>query len=233
MGRQGTGGGSGVVCRPRRTLMRESVVVDDLDALVPAAVERCGNLVVGAPGRTFQEAYLETALVKAARALAPECRATARLAMPVPHWKPPPGPVDLVLDLAVRRAVLELKVWDVGHTLWDLLKVACTLDLPDVSRAYLVVAARPRDWRGDCGAIFDPGSAVWPTRDLLARWPRSWERLLRGGRARPRRVPARLRVERVASCDVPAFPDHEIRCVEVRPARDPWLALEDGWPAPS
>jgi hypothetical protein len=71
------------------------------------------------------------------------------------------------LDLAVLDAAdslqlaFELKIDDIGQTLWDMLKIASVTRLSDVLAGYVVVAARIGAWAaGGCADLLSPRGSV-------------------------------------------------------------------------
>ena len=210
------------------------------NALIRTAATNCGALVE--PGPSF----VETKLVRAFCASVLSTQPTAFAAptfVPIPDWNPQPGGTDIVVSapgVFDGRLLLEVKVDAIEQMLWDLFKVVSGSQIDDVGAVYLLGAARAvksrglaeARWAGSqaCGELFDPENSgrIWEARGMLETWAKAWVSLLAGGSARPKRVPARVRVTFIGSSHVPAFPGHEVRCVEVHVEGDEWLEMRDG-----
>ena len=54
--------------------------------------------------------------------------------------------------------------------------------------------------------------------------------LLGGGTARPLWIPGHVETTFIAATDVDVFPEHEIRCIRVRPRGTIRIPFVDGWP---
>ncbi len=170
----------------------------------------------------------------------------SRTAFPIPDWDGDPEGKLGGIDLSVRhqpdgdlRYLAELKVDDVQHTLWDLLKLASATQLRGVEAAYLLVAASMRCWdsRKACVAFF-PASPTpptrWATRELFSTYEHAWRDLLKGGSARPTRLPQTITTQFVAASAVRAYPGYELRAIAVNPIwADGAFSLSNGWPVPA
>ena len=225
----------GAVAGVEETACDPAVVVRD-------AVTGCGALVE--PGPSFLESYLVRAFCASAERAA-EVVATGPMAVPIPGWDPQPGATDIVVTLPNRegRVLAEAKVDDIDQLLWDLFKMASASEIDGVRAVCLLGAARAirspglpsARWAGSqaCAELFDPENSgrVWEAADILGRWTSAWTALLREGRARPTRVPARVRATFLGSSPVRSFPGYEARCIEIRVTGDEWLAPEDLPPA--
>jgi len=162
---------------------------------------------------------------------------------PLPDWRPPPGPVDLLIGrppAPSARPVVGIEVKSgthrrrLGETPYDIFKLASFRRLDGVEAAYLVMAGTPAGFGGN-----DPGAALfrtplgtseeWYCSYLVDEWRNAWEHLLGDGNGRPVRVPRTVRLQLVCVQDVPAFPDSQIRVLRVdnhRPARSLELGSE-------
>jgi len=211
----------------------------DLSAFMRDTVTAWGALVERGP--SFLERLLVRAFCAAAEQAAPVV-ASGRVALAIPGWDPQPGETDIVVTLpdGGGRVLAEAKVDDIDQMLWDIFKMASASRIDGVRAVYLLGAAPPvrspglrsARWAGSraCAELFDPenGGRVWESADMLRVWDAAWTALLKGGRGRPARVPAQVRVEFVGSSPVPAFPGYEARCIEVRVEGDQWLELQGG-----
>jgi hypothetical protein len=155
---------------------------------------------------------------------------------PLPDWRPPPGPVDLLIGqppVPSTRPVVGIEVKSgthrrkLGETPYDIFKLASFRRLDGVEAAYVVMAGTPTGFSGN-----DPGAALfrtplgtseeWYCSYLVDEWRNAWVHLLGDGNGRPLRVPRTVRLQLVCVQDVPAFPDSQIRVLRVdnpRPAR--------------
>lgn len=128
----------------------------------------------------------------------------------------------------------ELKLDDVDQTLWDIYKMASASRVGSVSGAYVVAAAPQKTWSRplDCVALFLPESSdEWHSEFLFDEYRKAWVRLLKGGVARPTRVPTRIRLRFLTTASVRSYPGYELRAVRVDGGGDrSWLEFEDGWP---
>jgi hypothetical protein len=192
------------------------------------------------PKASFLESKVETALLAAAERLLPKDRLGARRAeFAVPGWTDSLGALDLYIRDTQGELLVscELKVEDVKWVLWDLFKVVNTHEIPTVDAAFLIVAAREEEWRSSHAyvALFEPPPLAclrWDSAQLISAWPEAWTRLLKGGTARPLRVPDAIEVISIARAPVTAYPGYELRTVAVRPAPGAGQLVfgEDGWP---
>jgi len=100
-----------------------------------------------------------------------------------------------------------------------------------------VAAAPQRCWDSerDCVALFPSQlqpATRWSSGQLFERWRGAWEWLLKGGTARPLRVPRTVETVFIANHPVHAYPDYELRVVAVRSIpEDGWLSFDGDWPA--
>lgn len=148
-------------------------------------------------------------------------------------------------DLGVRgaaddgyRALAELK-WcrddgQIEECLWDLAKMALARRVAGADTALLAVGGPARLWEPGrrCAELFGAGS--WDTRDLLAaRYESSWRYCLKGSRARPTRLPARIDTNPLNAVPIhlPGA-DWLLQLLAVDAPGGEWLTMDpDGWPA--
>lgn len=153
-------------------------------------------------------------------------------------WNRPTTQVDLVVlarpDNEPRLAA-ELKVWDIGHQLFDLAKVSCLLTA-GVPSGFLVCVAR-----SDGHFERRPGGVVFPkeigtTRrhsftDLIEDHRDEWRHHVGKGGPGPRALPAEVTTTTIASgVPIDAYPGHSARAVEVRILDPTPVVLANGWP---
>lgn len=155
----------------------------------------------------------------------------------LPDWSPQPGGVDVVV-LNGRGDIhlgLELKIYKLDETIWDVFKMASLARMPNVAAAYVAAAANQPRWHGesDGAALFASPpheTKEWDTASFFDAWPRAWQGLLDGGSGRPTRVPERLILTVVGDFPMTAWPGWSVRLVRVENPREAgWLVL-DGWP---
>jgi hypothetical protein len=153
------------------------------------------------------------------------------------NWTRDDTQVDLVVLAPGRRAALaaELKVWDIGHQLFDLAKVCCLL-ATGVTEGFLIAVAK-RD--GDF--VRHPGGELFPERegvtrdhaflDLIARHRAEWLRHVGKGRPEPTHVPAHVTTRSVAAgVSIEAYPGHVARAVQISVTDPAPQTLVKGWP---
>ena len=192
--------------------------------------------------KSFQERRLEGALVAELTELIPGAQIIARkqvAGLVIPGWDPQPGAVDLVVTNTDggARIVIELKIDDVHHSLWDILKLASLTQDPTVDAALVAVAARHGTWREKTEVVdlYQPPNGddcdrEWYTRFLLTEYARSWRQMLTYS-ARPIRLPELIYLGWQGAFEVPAYPGYELRVLAVT-ADDESFELENGWPVP-
>ena len=208
------------------------------DSAVGRAIRVAAAVAAPAPSdKSFLEKRLAAALGDALEAELAPLRVSLNKKLPdfeLPNWDPQPGWLDVsVVDESERLLVVaEIKLDDVDQTLWDIFKVAAALDLPSVQAAYVIVAAPLSTWRtaSEVVELFSAeAEKEWASRYLFDAYRKSWTHLLRGGRARPTKVAATLRITPLARVPVDHFPPYELRAVRIHPYGD-HLALVNGWP---
>lgn len=156
----------------------------------------------------------------------------------IPDWNPQPGGVDAVVlhaDGSTRFGV-ELKVWKIDETLWDILKMASLARVEGVEATYVVAAATADKWSGgsDCVPLFHstpPEGEAWYTEFFFEEYPKAWTNLLLGGPGRPTRVPRTIRLTLVTECLMPHFPKWSLRVLRVENERSRQWMLMDEWPS--
>ena len=137
-------------------------------------------------------------------------------------WNRPTTQVDLAVAAdAVPELVAELKVWDVGHQLFDVAKVCCLLKA-GARAGFLLCIARSADAfdREPGGELFRDKAGlehgdVFPV--IFQRHPEEARKHLKANRPRPTLLPRRFST--TAVCDpveLDAYPGHQLRVVEVR-----------------
>lgn len=217
----------------------ERIVGRDIDTLVAETIAQVASDFSRRPGESFLESRLEEFVVAALERQFSPCEVIARkrLGLPLtPDWDPQPGAIDVaVRDGSGVRLAMELKIDDLHHSLWDVLKMASVARLPSVEAAYVVVAASHRTFSGDrsCGPLFsaEPGSRSWErVIELLARSRTAWSKMLAEARARPMCLPASLEVASIAAAPVASELGYELRAIRVEPDTDALVSLEAGWP---
>jgi hypothetical protein len=162
-------------------------------------------------------------------------------AHPIAEWTRPTTRVDLVvLDSSSDTAELaaELKVWDIGHQLFDLAKIGCLLQA-GVHVGFLVCVAKTgHDFGRKPGGVLFPGR-LGDSRDhdfleLINTYHDEWRRHVGKGGPEPTAVPRRLTTTAVAAAiPVPAYPGHCARAVEVTITDPTLVPLANGWPESS
>lgn len=156
----------------------------------------------------------------------------------IPDWDPVPGAIDLRLLGPGGTTIVcaELKVSKTDETIWDMLKLLAALRVPEVSSAYLVVAAKdgpPWGLGREAANLFppEPGSLLRVrTAEIFDRYWRSWTHLLLEGRARPLRAPDEFEIRSVACAPLERYPGWSLRAIAVRPWGGRWLPFQEGWP---
>lgn len=212
------------------------VAQDATGNLVGAAAEALDHVLVRDPDRVaagphelreFAPALRKTlAQSLAASGTAGEVLLGARTS--IADWNRP----DTQVDLAVRSGneltlVAELKVWDIGHQLFDVAKICCLLNAGAGAGFLLCIARTPGAFEHSPGGELFPANTA-PHHDafpvILERHATEARRHLRQGRPRPTSLPRRFSTRAVcAPVTLDAYPEHQLRAVEVR--------IEDPTPA--
>lgn len=214
---------------------------DEVDARFSRALERAAVGAAPEPqDKSFLERRLEDALVRELAAEFPDGTVVARKKLPgvtLPDWEPSPGSIDVaVVDGDQLAIAAELKLDDVDQTLWDIYKMASASRIESVSGAYVVAAAPEKTWsrRLDCVELFHPENAEkWFSEFLFDEYRKAWARLLKGGTARPTRVPTQIRFRWITAAPVRSYPGYELRALRVDDGPEGrWLEFKDGWPVP-
>lgn len=120
---------------------------------------------------------------------------------------------------------------ELGWTLWDIFKLVAAKVQYRTPACYAVVGAPRRYWQDstiDCAALYFDG--VWESAELFDRYRRAWIDLLRGGSARPTRVPSSIETRLVAETALGTAPEWLIRVISVDVAGESWLPFDGDWP---
>jgi hypothetical protein len=145
------------------------------------------------------------------------------------------GGVDVIAGAAPNyRAFFELK-WaatkhELGWTLLDIYKLAAGR-LEYGVKAYAIVGAPMSYWideNVDCSALYCDSS--WESRQIFRRYGRAWADLLKGGSARPHRVPASITTRLIAACPLDTSPKWGLRALAVDADDAEWLEFDGDWP---
>lgn len=161
--------------------------------------------------------------------------------LPLPNWRPRPKGVDALVRWpeGFPRFTLELKLRKTDWMLWDAYKMIDALNVDGVEAAYLLVGASAKGWQAKythCAQgsktteLFEAGAREHQSDELFSANGHAWYDLLWGGRARPLRIPARIRTIRVENAEmhIDGKPGH-LRCVRVEAASEDWLEFSPGW----
>jgi hypothetical protein len=157
------------------------------------------------------------------------------------NWDRAVGGIDVIARWPDGRPrfVAELKLRETYWMLWDAYKLLDTFHMDGVEAAYLIVGASaeawgatythcPRDRRTT--ELFEPGAIEHSSAELFQTNAHAWYDLLYGGRARPTRVPARVRTVRVENAPMRIDgADGFLRCVRVESASEDWLDFSAAW----
>lgn len=177
---------------------------------------------------SFLEATLRDRLAEKLTDARPEDR------LSIDGWGGRLGGVDVTYRSrrAPSRLGVETKVWDVGDSLFDVLKLVAATRQGLLSAGFIVAAGRPTDWStpsitGDMASGSRDHPAAWVTADVLASrrsaWPRIWSR----STARPAVVPAAFQTLTTAPVPMPRVPQHEIRIIAVQATGTERVAIGD------
>ncbi|HEY7259082.1 MAG TPA: hypothetical protein VH459_08425 [Gaiellales bacterium] len=155
----------------------------------------------------------------------------------LPGWAPQPGQIDvrLLREDGTTRLAFELKVDEIGQSLWDMLKMAAAARDARTEAAYVVVAATARSWshgrragtrffRLSTGARCEVSLA-----ELFAEYRREWRWHLAHDTGRVREFPDALELMQLGT--FPAHGGYEVRALAVRDAPDcAFRTQSSGWP---
>jgi hypothetical protein len=190
------------------------------------AAARAGAVEVGErpndSSRSFLEATLEDAI---ARHLPGRTElAQQRRRFEVPGFEPFPHGVDIDWRCDKVHAGIEAKVWDVQHSLFDVVKLAAAIFHGLLDEGFCAVAARERDWAS--GGAFSAMSAApyrawrsWDVQRLVADTAGAKAVLVASG-PRPFEAPGCIETMASEPIAMPDAPLHTLRLVAVRPAAD-------------
>ena len=160
---------------------------------------------------------------------------------PIGNWNRPTTQVDFVVLTTAAgevRLVAELKVWDIGHQLFDLAKVSCLLTTGVPSGFLVCVARNADDFERRAGGVLFP-KEVGVTRrhsfaHLIEDHRDEWRRHVGKGGPQPTVVPSGVATTTIASgVPIVAYPGHSARAVEVSILDPTPVTLTNGWPDPS
>ena len=141
---------------------------------------------------------------------------------PIVDWNRPETEVDLaVVSDSGLELVAGLKVWDIGHQLFDVAKVCCLLKAGAKTGFLFCIAKSPDAFERQAGGELFRAEAglehgdVFPI--LFQRHPVEARKHLKRNRPCPTSLPRRFST--TAVCDpvqLDAYPGHQLRAVEVR-----------------
>lgn len=227
-----------------RSLGPSAARVEAYDDAMARALERAAQRIERDPARpSLREELIENAVLETWPPATGGGEVRRRVSLPIPDWEPQPKDTDLAGALsseAFPGFAAEVKVDDLDQTLWDLFKLlSAARGTPSIGRCYLIVAGYPSRWTNvEVSEVFDcrEGARVWEARAMFSRWQKAWRNLLGGGRARPRRVQAQVRVTPIWRGHIDAFESegYELRCVAVEAVTYAgWLEFAGDWPVPT
>jgi len=154
------------------------------------------------------------------------------------NWNRPTSQVDLVvfgaqggIDLAA-----ELKVWDIGHQLFDLAKACCLLAAGVPATFLICVAKRDEDFDRLAGGCLFPATEGHVREhafgELIATYRDEWRRHVGEGGPEPTSLPTTVITRAVsAGVAIDAYPGHSARAVEVVVTEPTPVTLTNSWPA--
>lgn len=194
----------------------------DFEALAAAA--RAGAATVPErpkdPYRSFLEATLEVAI---AHDLPGRTElAQQRRRFELPGFEPYPNGVDIDWRDHGVHAGIEVKVWDVLHSLFDVVKLATAIFHGRLDEGFCAVAALSKHWAA--GSSFSAMTAgptaawqPWNVEQLIAA-PAERKSILVASGPRPFKVPARIETMAAEPIAMPRAPLHTLRLLAIRPA---------------
>jgi hypothetical protein len=172
------------------------------------------------PHRSFLEATLEGAI--ACHTPGHTELAQQRRRFDVPGFEPFPYGVDIDWRHDGVHAGIEVKVWDVLHSLFDVVKLAAAIFHRRLNEGFCAVAALSGHWAGG-----DPFSAMtaapagvwhsWNVEHLIAA-PAARKAVLVSTGPRPFEVPALIETMAAEPMTMPNASLHALRLLAVRPA---------------
>ncbi len=141
---------------------------------------------------------------------------------PIADWSRPTTQVDLaVVGGDELKLVAELKVWDVGHQLFDVAKVCCLLKAGAKAGFLLCIAEKPDAFERSPGGELFPAKAglehgdVFPV--LFRRHTAEARKHLKRNQPGPTSLPRRFSTTAVGDpVPLDAYLGHQLRVVEVR-----------------
>lgn len=200
-----------------------------IDAIVAQALSRAAASVMP---EKVDESFLEKRLAASfAVALADEFDADRIMlnrkiaGAELPGWDPQPGWIDVVVlnEDGGPSIAVELKLDDVDHALWDVVKMVSVSRLPTVEAAYVAVAAPTKTWASGLAGVdlFQSNQEeTWHSRYVFDEYREAWSHLLADGRGRPVQVAELIRLAPILRCPVFHYPPYELRALRVQPLDD-------------
>jgi hypothetical protein len=185
------------------------------DEIVRTAVIATADVCFAPAPEPGEKKHITPAIFGHLTALAEDVR--LEVGITVPNWLPSPGSTDVTIGKGEPyRALIEVKVWQLGWCLWDMVKVASLVQAGKAEAGYLVVVATRSKFakRPGFGEILDEHAAI-ATADLFTTYKADWLDLLGGGSGRPVRLPARLQTHRLTTQPLEHAPVWEIRAIKV------------------
>jgi hypothetical protein len=172
------------------------------------------------PYRSFREATLEAAIAERLPGDAETVQQRRRFELP--GFEPYPYGVDIDWRHAGTHVGVETKVWDVLHSLFDVVKLATAIFHGRLDEGFCAVAALAGHWSAANAftAMTTAGTerwASWAIEELIAT-PAARKSVLVASGPRPRRVPARIETLAAEPIAMAKAPLHTLRVLAVRPA---------------
>lgn len=154
----------------------------------------------------------------------------------IADWNRGKSEVDLVVLEEDRvEIVVELKVWDIGHQLFDLAKLCCLLSAGASTAFLLCIARRSVDFdRMPGGELFptEPGERrCFDFEGLIEAHLSEWHRHVGHEGPEPTAVPRQVATIAItAPIPIDSYPGHELRACEVEVLDSTRLPLTRGLP---
>jgi hypothetical protein len=172
------------------------------------------------PYRSFLEATLEAAIVRDLPGVAEIAQQRRRFE--IPGFDPRPYGVDIDWRCDSVHAGIEIKVWDVQDSLFDVIKLASAIFHQRLDEGFCAVAGRARDWSAGnpvCVMTAAPAGAwqAWDVEQLLAA-PAVRNAVLVAAGPRPSKVPGQIETMTTQPIAMPQASLHTLRLLAVRPA---------------